>query len=203
MTEEPAPHAFGRPLAFRRLPLCPEITLGLLDGEIDLEAACRDLEACQPPPYWAFCWGAGQALARFLLDRPETVRGRTVVDFGSGCGVVAIAAALCGATHVTAVDTDPVARAAVQRNAGRNGVTIVTASAIPRTTDVLLAADVLYEAGHLDRLTERRRAGCDVLVADPERASSPRLPGPALARYAVRTLPDVDSPARSAAVFRL
>jgi predicted nicotinamide N-methyase len=203
MTDGPEPRAFGRPLAQRRPPLCPEITLGLLDGGIDLEAACRDLDACHPPPYWAFCWGAGQALARFLLDRPDAVRGRCVVDFGSGCGVVAIAAALCGAARVTAVDTDPVARAAARRNAARNGVLIHTASEAPCCADVVLAADVLYEAGCLDWLTERRRAGSEVLVADPERAASPRLPGPALARYAVHTLPDVDSPSGAAAVFRL
>ena len=70
--------AFRQALVLRRLPLCPEIRLWLLGDEVDLEAECRELHDGEAPPYWAFCWGSGQALARFLLDHPEEVRGRRV-----------------------------------------------------------------------------------------------------------------------------
>ncbi|HEM45784.1 MAG TPA: methyltransferase, partial [Alphaproteobacteria bacterium] len=198
-----APLAFGRPLALQHPPLCPEIALALLDGEVDLEAACRDLDSCQPPPYWAFCWGAGQALARFVLDRPETVRGLHIVDFGAGCGVVSIAAARAGAASVTAVDADPAALAATRRNATHNGVEIALAARMPDACDVVLAADVLYEPGNLERLAAARAAGSTVVLADPERAASPALPAPPIARYEVLTLPDVDSPSRHAVVVCL
>jgi predicted nicotinamide N-methyase len=195
--------AFGQPLVSRRPPLCPEIDLWLVGDDLDLENDCRHLGDCQPPPYWAFCWGSGQALARFLLDRPDDVRGRCVVDFGSGCGVAAIGAALAGAREVVAVDLDPAARAATRENAARNGARVDVSSAIPDDWDILLAADVLYEGPNLERLMALRGAGRAVLVSDPGRASSPRLPVEPVARYAVQTLPDVDSPLRSAAVYRL
>jgi predicted nicotinamide N-methyase len=199
----PGLRAFGRPLTARRPPLCPEIELWLVDGDVDLESDCRHLDECQPPPYWAFCWASGQALARYLLDRPADVRNRRVVDFGSGCGVAAIAAALAGADEVVAVDLDPAAREAVVENALRNGVRVAVSSEIPAEWDVLLAADVLYEGPNLERLMALRAAGRCVLVSDPGRASSPALPVAPVARYAARTLPDVDSPLRSAAVYRL
>lgn len=174
-----------------------------MHGEVDLEQACRDLDACHPPPYWAFCWGAGQALARFVLDRPDTVRDQHVVDFGTGSGVVALAAALSGAARVTAVDIDPLALAAVARNAARNGAEVATASSLPADFDVLLAADVLYEACDPDWITTHRNAGRRVIISDPERSGAPRLGAPAAARYAARTEPDVDSPMCGAAVFVL
>lgn len=195
--------AFGHPLTRQRPALCPEIVLWLIAGQVDLEQACHGLDACHPPPYWAFCWGAGQALARFVLERPETVRDRLVVDLGAGCGIVAIAAARAGAARVVAVDSDPTARLASLRNAGANGVVIETATAMPADFDLLLAADVLYEPGMAARLMDQRAAGRRVIVADPERASSPDLGVPVAARYRVRTLPDVDSPMDRAAIFLL
>ena len=203
MTPEAPNTAFGHPLTLQRPALCPEIALWLMAGEVDLERACHTLDDCHPPPYWAFCWGAGQALARFVLDHPEIARARAVVDFGAGCGVVAIAAALAGASRVCAVDSDPAARAVCLRNATANGVTLSVSAGLPEEFDVLLAADVLYEPGVPDRLREVRASGHAVYVADPGRAGSHDLGLPALVRHAARTLPDVDSPMCTAAIFVL
>ena len=101
------------------------------------------------PPFWAFAWAAGQALARYLLDHPQAVRGRHVIDMASGSGVAAIAAAQAGAAAVTAYDIDPVAAVAIGVNAAANGVTVRA-----------VCADVLDQDGFPD-------AGADlVLVAD-------------------------------------
>ncbi len=197
------PHPFGRSLELRRPPLCPEIHLWLIGDDIDLEADCRELRDGEGAPYWAFCWGAGQALARFLLDRPGEVAGLRVVDLGSGSGVVAIAAALAGARSVVAVDTDPAASRAVRTNALENGARIDTSDRVPDDWDVLLAADVLYEASMRDWLIELAAPERRVIVADPERTQAPRLGVEPFARFDARTFPDVDSPMRRAAVFEL
>jgi len=142
-------------------------------------------------------------MARFLLDEPDWVKGRRVVDFGTGSGVAAIAAELAGADSTIGVDTNPEARAAAARNAASNNVELFTAHTLPEEWDVLLACDVLYEPGQWARLRNLAKSGRSVLVSDPERAASPRFEMAPLTRYAVRTLPDVDSPAKSAAVFHL
>jgi predicted nicotinamide N-methyase len=194
---------FGQALVLRRLPLCPEIQLWLLGDDFDLEAECRELLEMESPPYWAFCWGSGQALARFLLDHPEEVRDRRVVDLGAGSGVVAVAAAMAGARSVVAVDTDPAALSATQLNAAANGVQVGVARRLPGQWDVLLASDFLYEAENRDRLIELAQGNGSVLVSDPERPASPRFAIEPLARVSARTVPDVDSPMRTAAIFRL
>jgi len=189
--------AFGAQLEPRRPPACPELELWLLSDAVDLEGACGTLAAGEAPPYWAFCWAAGQVLARHLLDHPEQVRGRRVVDLGTGSGVAAIAAARAGAREVVAVDVDPVARGAARWNARHNGVAITTSAVVPDRYDLLLAADVLYETG-LRRLIlddACRRAPC--LLADPERTGTPPVDFPILARVEARTFPDVDSPQRT------
>jgi predicted nicotinamide N-methyase len=193
----------GRALQIRRPPLCPELRLWLLGDEVDLEADCRELGADEAPPYWAFCWGSGQALARFVLDHPDEVRDRAVVDLGTGSGVVAIAAALAGARSVVAVDCDRQALAAARANAELNGVQLRTSERVPERREVLLAADVLYDSAGRRWLLELARGSGRVWVADPERASGPRLETPPLCRMPATTLPDVDSPARTAAIFRL
>ncbi len=195
--------AFGRPPRRRRLPLCPELECWLLDDALDLEAECRKLSECDPPPYWAFCWGSGQAMARYLLDHPEAVRGRVVVDWGAGCGVAGVAAARAGARRVVCIDTDPDARIACEANARLAGVEIETSLVVPEEADVMLACDVLYEPSSHAWLRERARGGLEVLLSDPLRASSPPIPEAPIAGYAVCTLPDVDSPSTSAVVFRL
>jgi predicted nicotinamide N-methyase len=195
--------AFRQALVSRRLPLCPEIRLWLLGDDVDLEAECRELHDGEAPPYWAFCWGSGQALARFLLDHPAEVRGRSVVDLGTGSGVVAIAAAHAGARSVCAIDTDPAALAAVRANAALNRVAVEVSEQLPDERDVLLASDILYEPETRDRLLGLAQRSLTLLVSDPERPSAPRRGLPPLARIPARTVPDVDSPVRTAAIFRL
>jgi predicted nicotinamide N-methyase len=195
--------AFGQRLECQRPPLCPEIALWLLPHEVDLELECRTLNDCQPPPYWAFCWGSGQALARYLLDRPDEVCGRLVVDFGSGSGVAAIAAAIAGAATVVAVDRDASARRAICANALHNQVDVTVAARVPQEWDVMLASDVLYESANRDWLLAAPPRGRRVIVSDPERPSSPPIPAEPIAHYAARTLPDADSPMCAAAIFSL
>ena len=129
------------------------------------------------PPYWAFCWPGGQAIARYLLDHPETVRGRRVLDLACGSGLAAVAAAKAGAVAVTAVDVDAGALAAVKDNAEANAVRIETVERdiLPESipgVDVVLAGDVFYSKAMADRvdafLRRAMRAGTRVLVGDPE-----------------------------------
>lgn len=195
--------AFGTRLDRRRPPLCPELELWLLGDEVDLEAACEELGEGEAPPFWAFCWGSGQAVARYLLDRPEIVRGRRVVDLGAGSGIAGLAAARAGAAHVVANDLDPQARRATELNAALNGLEVETSAGVPDDWDLMLAADVLYETGLrawvLGAATPERR----VLLADPERAGTPRLEQEAFARLAATTFPDVDSPQTEVALYWL
>jgi predicted nicotinamide N-methyase len=195
--------AFGAQLALRRPPLCPELELWLMSEAVDLEAGCHELADGEAPPYWAFCWGAGQALARFLLDHPDQVRGLRVLDLGTGSGVAAIAAARAGAREVIALDIDSVARSAAELNAEHNGVSIQTTAIAPAEFDLLLAADVLYETGLRGWiLTEgRRQAPC--LLADPQRTGTPPVDFPILARFEACTLPDVDSPRKTVVLHAL
>jgi predicted nicotinamide N-methyase len=168
-------------------PHVPEIRL-LLAGEAH-ELWKRTEEELQeiglPPPFWAFAWAGGQGLARHLLDNPAIVAGKKVVDFASGSGLVAIAAALCGARQVTAFDIDPFAQAATTLNAGLNGVSVDLGEAdllgdpasLPHC-DLLLAGDVFYDREMADRVLPLLRAtalqGVTVLVGDPGRAYFPR-----------------------------
>ena len=148
------------------------------------------------PPFWAFAWAGGQALARYLLDHPETVQGLQVIDIASGSGLVAIAAARAGAAAVTAYDVDPLAAAAITLNAGANGVTVQAVCAdvlddAPGSpdVDVMLVADAFYErvlAGRVVQFLERGHArGADVLAGDFGRAYLPRDRLRALAAYDV------------------
>ena len=193
----------GSALRTRELPLCPELRLWLLHDGVDLNARAEELLRGGPAPYWAFCWGAGQALARYLLDHPELVRGQRVVDFGAGSAVAGIAAARVGAAAVTAVDIDPVALQMARHNAELNGVTLDVAFEVPTDWDVLLASDVLYETGNEVWLTRAAEGGKRVLLSDPLRHGTPRPELEVIAEYAVRTLPDVDYPIQRALIHRL
>jgi predicted nicotinamide N-methyase len=156
------------------------------------------------PPFWAFAWAGGQALARYLLDHPEVVKGRNVIDIASGSGLVAIAAARAGAAAVTAYDIDPLAAAAITINAGANGVAVLAVCADVLDTDapaspdidVILVADAFYErdlAGRVMLFLERGHArGADVLAGDFGRAYLPRDRLRALTAYDVPGLIGVE-----------
>jgi predicted nicotinamide N-methyase/MOSC domain-containing protein YiiM len=194
----------GAPLRVQRVPTCPELELCLVDGNADLEGPVQAAWHQDPLPFWAFCWGAGAALARHVLDHPDLVRGARVVDFGAGSGVAAIAAIHAGAAEVIAVDVDPQARAACLANAALNQATLTTPSALPEAWDLLIAGDVLYQgADNLAQLQSWVRAGRRVLLAVPERPGVPELPWTALTRVQVNTFPDVDTPTRNVRVFML
>ncbi len=195
--------AFGARLELRRPPLCPELELWLMSEAVDLEAGCHELADGEAPPYWAFCWASGQALARYLLDHPEHVRGLRVLDLGTGSGIAAIAAARAGAREVIAVDIDATARCAARMNALHNRVTIETSAVAPDEFDLLLAADVLYETGLRAWILDDARRRAPGLLADPQRTGTPPIDLPILATFEARTLPDVDSPRRTVVLHAL
>ena len=123
--------AFGARLTLRRPALCPEFELWLLGDDVDLEGGCDELAEGEAPPFWAFCWGSGQALARYLLDNPERVRDKHVVDLGTGSGIAALAATHAGASTILALDLDPMSRRAAELNAEHNGLEIETSATAP------------------------------------------------------------------------
>lgn len=191
--------------------LVPEIALHLATELTTLWTVTEAwlAEHAVPPPYWAFAWAGGQALARHVLDHPELVRGRAVVDFGSGSGLVAIAAAMAGARHVLAADIDAVALRAIHANARRAGAPVE--AVIEMTThdliddacaglDVVLAGDICYEqpmsARVLPWLEALARAGKTVLVGEPGRTYAPTTGVEELARYDVETVADVEGVSR-------
>lgn len=166
-------------------PYVPEVRLHLADDAFALWQATEDEVGREglPPPFWGFAWAGGQALARYLLDHPELVGGRTVLDLAAGSGLVAIAAARAGAARVTAVEVDRFAVAAIALNARANGVAVTALhddvlDRAPAAAEVVLAGDVFYEKAMADRmlpcLQRARAAGADVLVGDPQRAYLPR-----------------------------
>lgn len=161
-------------------------------------------------PYWAFVWGGGLALARHVLDRPEVVAGRRVLDLGSGSGLVAIAAMTAGAASAVAVDIDPRAAVAARLNATLNGVVVETVTAdwldgpAPDGIEVVLVGDLFYEAGLAERaLGFQRRcraAGLEVLIGDPGRKT---LPVEALEQVGAAPDRDFGGEAEGGGVFRL
>jgi predicted nicotinamide N-methyase len=195
-------------------PHVPEITLRMADEAHELWHRTEEelAEIGLPPPFWAFAWAGGQGLARYVLDNPDIVRGRRVLDFASGSGLVAIAAALAGASDVTGADTDPFCAAAVRLNAQANGVTVgfTVDDLVGRDDgwDVILAGDVFYDRPFAERLSPwfgaLRARGADVLIGDPGRAY---LPKSGLERLAVYEVPVTraleDSEVKRTTVWRL
>ena len=163
------------------VPFVPEVLLHQADEPIALWERTEDGGAEQPPPFWAFAWAGGQALARHVLDSPDLVAGRSVLDLATGSGLVAIAAVRAGAGPVTANDIDPLSLAAVRANAEANGVAVRAAEGDLLDTDdaygVVLAGDVFYSremAGRVLPFLRRAAArGALVLVGDPGRAYLP------------------------------
>ncbi|MBB3897484.1 class I SAM-dependent methyltransferase [Roseococcus suduntuyensis] len=178
-------------------PLVPEIRLHLASEITPIWHASEEFLAQTgiEPPFWAFAWPGGQALARSILDAPERVRGRRVLDFAAGCGIAAIAAAQAGAAQVEAAEIDPMAVAAIRLNAVLNGVSVTALDrdvvGDPPRWDVILAGDVCYEApmtAHiLPWLRAMAAAGVEVWLADPGRAYLPREGLEPLSRHAVPT----------------
>lgn len=197
------------------MPFVAEVTLATADAPWELwDASGRDA-----PPFWAFPWAGGQALARYLLDNPRVVRGRRVLDVASGSGLVAIAAAKAGAASVTASDIDPDALAAIAGNAAANGVAVEVRHLDMRSAgaggaDVVLAADVFYQrelaATALAFLRAAatggtaRAQGAHVLAADPGRAFVPKDGLDPVAAYEIPVLTAIEDVAvKRVTVYRL
>jgi len=195
-------------------PHVPEIRLHLADEAHELWQKTEDelQEIGLPPPFWAFAWAGGQGLARHILDHPETVAGKRVVDFATGSGLVAIAAKLAGAREVLAADIDPWASQVVALNAAANGVMIDFTNRDLIDTlldaDVVLAGDVFYDAAFAQALLPwfRRlaQAGATVLIGDPGRTYLPKQALLALAVYEVPVTRALeDSEVKRVTVWRL
>jgi predicted nicotinamide N-methyase len=163
------------------VPFVPEVTLFQADEPITLWEKTEESGGEQPPPFWAFAWAGGQALARHLLDHPDLIAGRSVLDLATGSGLVAVAAALAGGSPVTANDIDPLSLAAAAANAAENGVAVTTVEADLLDTapeqQVILAGDVFYSREMAARVLPFLRGaayrGALVLVGDPGRAYLP------------------------------
>ena len=195
------------------VPFVPEIRLRTAAEPYGL----WDLSERDSPPFWAFPWAGGQALARYLLDHPDTVRGRHVLDVASGSGLVAIAAAKAGAAGVTACDVDPNAVAAIAINARANETASVTTGVFdladpaaddPPRAQVVLAADVFYQrefaAVALRFLCRAAESGAEVFVADPGRAFLPASNLTPLTSYQVPVLSVLeDKPVKDVTVYRV
>jgi predicted nicotinamide N-methyase len=195
------------------VPFLPELVLYQADEPIGLWERTEAAGVEQPPPFWAFAWAGGQALARHVLDDPGLVAGRAVLDLATGSGLVAVAAARAGARSVTANDIDPLALAAAGVNAQANGVEIRVVEGDLLDTgyaeaDVILAGDVFYSrqmAGRvLPFLLAAAGRGALVLVGDPGRAY---LPTGSLVRRATYEVPVIESlesvPMRRADVWQV
>ena len=186
-------------LEVRSIPRCPEIVLNLLTQDYPRGKQTNEemLAIIDKPAYWAFCWASGQVAARFLLDNPTVCKHKTAIDFGSGSGVVSIAAALSGADCVIACDNDANARVAILENAKLNLVkqieVISDLNQLTSKPDVLVASDILYDRdnlGILDRLSEH----CDVALIADSRVRDPEIfeAYQLVLRERSKTVPDLD-----------
>jgi predicted nicotinamide N-methyase len=193
--------------------LVPEIVLHMATEITPIWRATEDWLATRnvDPPYWAFAWPGGQALARHILDHPRSVAGKRVLDFAAGGGIAAIAAARVGAARVEAADIDPLAVAAIALNATANGVTVVAEIADLVGTacrwDLILCGDVCYEAPMTEHILPWLRAmvaNAEVWLADPGRAYLPPYGRTAFARYTVPTTLELECrTVREVALYRV
>jgi predicted nicotinamide N-methyase len=215
------PPAEADPIAFIRRetaiaspPLVPEIRLHLATEITPIWQATETTLAHEglPPPYWAFAWPGGQALARTILDDPSIVAGKRVLDFAAGSGLVAIAAAKAGAASVIAAEIDRFAAAAIGLNAALNDVTVpVTLEDMVGETgpwDLVLAGDVCYERPMAERVTAWLRrlvaSGIDVMIGDPGRSYLPKSGLVEVARHRVPTSLELeDRTERETVIWRL
>ncbi|MGA8400313.1 MAG: 50S ribosomal protein L11 methyltransferase [Stellaceae bacterium] len=212
----PDPSGFVRAnTAIGSPPLVPEIRLHLATEVTPIWQATEESLARfgTPPPFWAFAWAGGQALARYIIDHPEIVVGRDVLDLASGSGMVAIAAAKAGAERVTAADIDPLAGAAIGLNTALNGVAVQIESRDllnrgPAGWTVVTAGDVCYEAPMALRMIAMLRRvaarGRIALLGDPGRAYLPRDGLAELARYTVPVSRELeDREAKDGVVYKV
>jgi predicted nicotinamide N-methyase len=197
-----------------RAQLVPEILLGLAADPTGIFVAAERLPRPEPecyPPYWAFAWPGGQALARYILDHPQGFSGRRVVDIGAGSGLSSIAAAMAGA-DVLAADVDPVSLVAIGLNARANGVRVAVTQEdllgrIPEA-DVIMIGDLVYEPALATRvaafLAEAAKTGVRVILADRTTAKRPPLAFDLLAEYAAPVVPALPgNPFEAARVWAL
>lgn len=192
--------------------LVPEIELLVAADVVALWEAIEEHSGTAPtePPFWAAAWPGGQALARFVLDCPEVVAGRSVLDLGSGSGLVAVAAGLAGAARLVASEIDPFGVTAIGLNAELNGAGPVEVvgdvlDAGPPLADVVLAGDVCYDRAMSERvlpwLEAARERGAEVYLGDPGR---PYVPTARLTAMAAFDVPDTEGPlVRRATVWRV
>jgi len=184
-------------------PHTPELVLYLADEITPIWRLTEEElgELGLPPPFWAFAWAGGQAIARYILDHPHEVAGKRVLDFATGSGIVAIAAMKAGAASALANDIDAFCETAVEVNAQANGVTVsFTAENLldnpPPPLDVILAGDICYEKPLATRvlawLDKAHQAGARVLIGDPRRTYFPKEGLVNLARYEVATTRELE-----------
>jgi predicted nicotinamide N-methyase len=197
------------------VPLAPEIRLHLAEESLPIwQKTEEELGRLNvPPPWWAFAWAGGQALARHLLDYPALVAGLSVLDLGAGSGLAGIAAMKAGAARVLAADTDPFALAAIVLNAGANDVMLEATdrdllAAWPARFDVILVGDLFYERPLAERvlafLEAAREEGAAGFVGDPRRSYFPRERFCQVAEYCVPVTRDLeDMEIKRTAVWRL
>ena len=195
-------------------PLVPEIHLHLASEVVPLWQATEEALSRMglPPPFWAFAWAGGQALARYILDHPDAVAGKRVLDFASGCGIAAIAAAMAGAIRVEASEIDAFALAALRLNSDANAAGIAASGEdlIGQDEDweVVLAGDICYERDLAERVFAWLQAlsarGATVLIGDPGRNYLPQDGLERMISYAVKTTRELeDSDVRNASVWRV
>lgn len=183
-----------------RLPLTPEIQLYLLNEDYPQHGLTREEAQAlmDEPPFWSFCWSSGQVLAKWILERKGLVEGRRVLDFGTGSGIVAIAAALSGAAGVTACDIDPLSLEAVKANAALNDVEIAVSGdfdeACAEEVEVILAADVLYDAEILPLVKRFPDVASDVVLADSRVRDLSLPPYHKIGQGLAVTCPDLQEP---------
>ena len=196
-------------------PLVPEIALHLAEESLPIWQKTEEElgEMNVPPPYWAFAWAGGQALARYILDNAELLRGKRVLDLGSGSGLTAIAAMRAGAASTLASDLDLMSLEAVRLNAQLNGVSVETTAdnlllASPAGHDVVLVGDLFYER-QLAELVSRyigqaAAAGALVLIGDPQRNYFPKGRFTSAAEYRVPVTRELeDAEIKRTAVWRI
>lgn len=193
---------------------CPEIKLHLATEITPMWMATENFleKNALPPPFWAFAWAGGQALARFVLDHPERVRGKRVLDFAAGSGLVAIAAAKAGAAEVWTAEIDPIANIAIRLNAEANGVDlgIISENVLEKNEtpwDVVLAGDVCYEKPMAELvlafLLRCKASGAAVFMGDPGRAYLPQSGMNAKAHYTIAcTLELEDRTSRDVTIYQ-